>query len=84
MAYVVKILKHASRQLKKLQRSDQERIRAEIDRLKEDPRHAGTKKLTNKSALYRARAGDLRILYFISDKASTVTVVEIAHRRDVY
>jgi mRNA interferase RelE/StbE len=33
---------------------------------------------------WRIRIGDYRVIYMIDDKAETVTVVRVKHRREVY
>ena len=47
------------------------------------PRPQAVEKLSGQEK-YRIRQGDYRVLYSIDDTAETVTVVKIAHRRDVY
>jgi len=42
------------------------------------------KKLKAEEGFYRVRAGDYRIVYTIDDATSTVVVVKIAHRSEVY
>jgi mRNA interferase RelE/StbE len=37
-----------------------------------------------KTALYRIRSGDYRVVYFIKKDVLIVLVVEIGHRREVY
>jgi mRNA interferase RelE/StbE len=60
-----------------------ERVGGAIDRLAEDPRPVGSKKLADVDA-YRIRAGDYRIIYAIKDASLIVLVVKVADRRDVY
>ena len=54
--------------------------------LKQTPRrHPNIKPLKGRlSGSFRYRAGDVRVVYVIADKAATVTVLTIANRRDVY
>jgi mRNA interferase RelE/StbE len=33
---------------------------------------------------YRIRQGNMRVLYEVDDRLTTVTIVRIGHRRDVY
>ena len=84
MSYKVEISKGASKQLKKLSSSLQERIRMKIDALATEPRPNEVKKLKNREYGYRIRVGDYRILYDIFDDILLVTVVEIGHRSKVY
>jgi mRNA interferase RelE/StbE len=57
-----------------------------FDGLKETPtKHPNVKLLKGRLAgLSRFRVGDYRVVYLINESARTVTVVTIAHRRDVY
>ncbi|GAA6620661.1 type II toxin-antitoxin system RelE family toxin [Scytonema sp. NUACC26] len=83
MTYSIEIKPAAAKQIRKLPRDVQERIGARLNELALNPRLDGVKKLTN-SELYRARAGDYRIIYQIQDNVLLVTVVRVGHRRDVY
>ena len=59
------------------------RIIERIDSLSENPRPAGSQKLSGQER-YRIRQGRYRILYSIQDDALTVWVVKVAHRKHVY
>lgn len=83
MTYRVDIASHASRQIRKLDRSAQKIVVDAIADLATDPRPAGCKKLRGRRA-WRIRTGDYRIIYDIDDGVLTVTVVQAGHRRDVY
>ncbi len=77
------IEKSARRFLERLAQKDRAKIIALIDKLKENPRPRGCKKLSGRE-VYRIRYRDHRILYFIEDRLMTVFVTEIGHRRDIY
>ena len=62
---------------------DRTRLVAKIHSLAIDPRPPGCQKLTG-SEKYRVRQGAYRVVYSIEDDRSVVTVVRVAHRRDVY
>jgi mRNA interferase RelE/StbE len=48
-------------------------------------RHPNIKKLVGPfKGLYRLRAGDYRIIYWIDEKKKTVFVLRIAHRKEAY
>jgi len=84
--YTLLTLPAARRQLRKLQRTTNAKaqdIIAGIMSLAEDPRPPASKKLVNRSEL-RLRIGDYRILYLVDDVRRTVTILVIAHRREVY
>jgi mRNA interferase RelE/StbE len=81
--YEVEILRTALKELRRINRQDQQRIAKVIDGLSEDPRPAASKKLTG-SEDWRIRVGAYRIVYRIQDQPLLVLVLRIAHRRDVY
>lgn len=60
------------------------RIDPKILSLAENPRPAGCKKLQGHKDVYRIRVGAWRVVYAITDEDRIVTIVRIAHRRDVY
>ena len=81
--YRVIVRKSVSKDLKGLPRKDVRRILATIKSLADDPRPAGTKKLSGQER-YRLRQGNYRILYEIEDDRLIVCVVRVGDRRDVY
>jgi mRNA interferase RelE/StbE len=60
------------------------RIWPRIERLAVVPRPPGCKKLKTGDKQWRIRVGDYRLVYEIEDKAKTVDVTRVAHRREVY
>jgi mRNA interferase RelE/StbE len=84
VTYTVELKPAAVRDLKKPDRGNQKRIVQVIESLQADPRPPSTKKVQYARNLYRAKAGDYRILYQIDDENSRVLVVRIRHRREVY
>jgi mRNA interferase RelE/StbE len=52
--------------------------------LAENPPPPGFKKLMGYRNYWRIRVGDWRIVYTIDDGEHVVTVMRIAHRREVY
>jgi mRNA interferase RelE/StbE len=52
--------------------------------LEQNPRPPGVFKLSGRENQWRLRVGDYRIVYEIDDTAELVTVLRIAHRRQVY
>ena len=48
----------------------------------DNPRPPGVKKLSGGG--YRVRVGTYRVVYDVDDKAMTVTVFRVKHRKDVY
>lgn len=90
MKYEVIYKKSAEKELGKLPKRIALQIAEEIDKLGDNPRPHGYKKLTNYQVphapkdLYRIRVGDYRAVYSIEDNVITVVVFQIAHRRDIY
>ena len=81
--YKIFIKRSAGKELNKIRGQDHEKIIQKIQGLANDPRPNGVKKLSGEEK-YRVRQGDYRILYKIVEEIITITVVRIAHRKDVY
>jgi len=60
------------------------RIDHKILVLAENPRPAGCRKLRGYKDLWRVRVGDWRVLYAIDEVAKRVSIIRVAHRREVY
>jgi mRNA interferase RelE/StbE len=86
MAYSIEIAPAAERQLKAIRsKTLQQRIVDHILELKTNPRPPGIEKMQgSEEDLYRLRVGDYRIIHHIQDQASTILVVKIGHRKDIY
>ncbi len=84
MAYRVVIEDGATRALRRLDRDIQRKVVAKLERLEENPRPPGSKKLEGAEDLYRVRVGDYRVVYRIERQELLVLVVRVAHRSDVY
>ena len=85
--YEVRLARRAVRSLEDLQRRDQQRIRAAIDLLAENPRPPSCVSLQGEVGVYRVRVGDYRIVYEVLDQVLVVQVVQVVrvgHRREVY
>ena len=84
MTYKVLFEPAAKRQLKKLPIAIQQGLRPFIDKLAENPRPLGCKKLKGRKDQYRIRSGTYRIIYTVKDTALIVTVISLGHRREAY
>ena len=84
MAYTVTFKASALKQTEKLPGTVAPRIVAKAASLAHDPRPPGCVKLAGGANLWRVRVGEHRIVYAIDDKAETVDVRIVAHRREVY
>jgi mRNA interferase RelE/StbE len=82
--YRVDIARRALKALAALPRGEQQRVRAAIDLLADNPRPPGCTKLTGEDDAYRVRVGVYRIVYEVRDDRLLVHVVRVGHRRDVY
>lgn len=82
--YTVEVARRAVKSIAKLPRPEQQRVRAAIDLLADEPRPPGCTKLAGEDSVYRVRIGDYRILYEVIDVRLVIHVVRVGHRRDVY
>lgn len=82
--YKVEILPSVIRKdLAKLPSGDVHKVMHRIKLLGDDPRPIWAKKLSGREE-YRARQGNYRILYIITDTIKVVRVTKVSHRRNVY
>jgi mRNA interferase RelE/StbE len=81
--YNITIKKSAAKELQDIPKKDLVKIIKHIQPLAENPRPAGSQKLSSQ-AQYRIRQGDYRIVYAIDDRQHVVDIVKIGHRREVY
>ena len=88
--YIIEFTNKAEKDLSKLPKQTISRILEKIDKLVDDPRPSGYKKLTDfhvsnaPDDLYRIRIGDYRVIYAIEEEIITITVVKVAHRKEIY
>ena len=82
-SYNLLIKASAAKELEVTPKKDRERLAARMRGLATTPLPPGSENLSGEEK-YRIRQGDYRILYSIEDASSTVTVVKIGHRREVY
>ncbi len=82
--YEVKLATSAAKEFRSLPLELKRRIGAVIDRLSQDPRPPGVRKLVGHERLYRIRVGQYRVVYEVDDKEQLVRVTRIRHRREVY
>ena len=81
--YKLELKPSALRDLLRLPRLIQKRVAEKIDALAKDPFPRGSTKLEALDDLWRIRIGDYRVVYEIDNRAKTVDVTRIAHRRAV-
>ena len=80
----VRLARRAARALSALQRREQQRIRAALDLLADNPRPPNCIAMQGEDSVYRVRVGDYRIVYEVLDAVLLVHVVRIGHRREIY
>ncbi|MBT9149793.1 MAG: type II toxin-antitoxin system RelE family toxin [Dehalococcoidia bacterium] len=81
--YSVCILRGAIKDIADLPKEYARLASEHIDRLRENPRPPGAKKLRGTTD-YSLRVGVYRILYDIDDSPRIVTVYRVKHRREAY
>ncbi|MEV0676836.1 type II toxin-antitoxin system RelE/ParE family toxin [Actinosynnema sp. NPDC050436] len=85
MSYEIEWTASALRELHKLDKQTGRRIALAVTALGTDPRPPGCRPLTGQPAgVMRIRIGDHRVIYQVEDSRVLVTVVRVAHRREVY
>ncbi len=83
-SYRVELTRSAEKDLRRIDKSNIATIYHGVERLANDPRPHGVKKLSGADRTYRIRIGDYRVVYEIEDDVLLVLVIRIAHRKDVY
>ncbi|AKK02492.1 type II toxin-antitoxin system RelE family toxin [Corynebacterium epidermidicanis] len=84
MTYGIRYSNAAAKSLRKLQKKEQVSIVRTIERLQNDPRPAGVKKIMGGAGELRIRVGNFRIIYEIQDGVLLILVLAIGHRCEVY
>jgi len=82
--YLVEYTPAAARQIRKLNKIIQARLKSKIGMLSENPRPHGSKKLKSFEKSYRIRVGDYRVIYEIHDDVLLVLIMKVGPRREVY
>ena len=72
-----------AKDLRGIPKTEVRRLLKRIEALTNDPRPAGSEKLTGRD-LYRIRQGVYRIVYSVDDAAVVIEVIKVGHRREVY
>jgi len=84
MKYSIFYKRSASEELLQSPANIAHKVKATINNLSDNPRPQGCKKLKGSINEYRIRIGNYRVIYTITDTILIVTVIKIAHRKDVY
>ena len=83
MTYKPLILRRAQKERSELPESAYGRVKLAIQKLADDPRARGSRKLSGRDG-WRIRVGEYRVIYEIDNSNRSITVLHIGHRRDVY
>ena len=81
--YKIYFRESVEKDFKAITKKDIRKILHRIESLAVEPRPLGCEKLTGQER-YRVRQGQYRISYSVQDKESTVWIVKVGHRKDVY
>jgi mRNA interferase RelE/StbE len=81
--YKLLFKKSVAKDLRVLPKSDVKKILQRINKLAENPRASGSKKLSGQE-FYRVRQGVYRIIYEIIDDQLIVQVIKVTHRSKSY
>ena len=83
MTYKIIIKPSAQKDLDGFSNKELVRFAKRLTLLEDNPRPVGVQKLTDEEG-YRIRSGKYRILYVIDDKAKSIFIYRIKHRKDAY
>ena len=84
MVYKIAFKPVVKKDFRKLSTQDATRVRKAIDALATNPKGKGCSRLKAKEKLWRKRVGSIRIVYEIIEQTLIVTIINVAHRKDVY
>ncbi len=85
MTYEIEWTAPALRELRKLDKPLARRILTAVTKLGSNPRPPGVRALTGQPpGTMRLRVGRYRVVYVIQENLILVTVVRVAHRREVH
>ena len=82
MTYEIHFTDKALKQLKKLDKADQERIIKALERIRIRPETYLTKLVGDQG--YRLRVGDYRIILDIIEQKLIILVLMVGHRKNIY
>lgn len=70
--------------LRKLPKEIVSRVVEKVGALANDPKPAGSVKLSNSECAFRIRVGDYRVIYEIWEADQQIEIQRIRHRKDAY
>ncbi len=81
--YKIYFRESVEKDFRAIPKKDTRKILHRIKSLTLEPRPSGSEKLTGQER-YRIRQGHYRIVYSVQDKESTIWIVKVSLRKDVY
>ncbi|MGK2863148.1 MAG: type II toxin-antitoxin system RelE family toxin [Chitinophagaceae bacterium] len=82
--YRITFKRSAQKELADISKPYNQNIVTAIDKLAEDPRPDGVKKLKGENNAYRIRVSNYRVIYTIEEVIKIVEIQRIRHRKDVF
>ena len=82
--YEVLLERRVERELERLPAGAFGRVIQHLQRLAENPRPHGCRKLVGSQSDWRIRVGEYRVVYEIDDEAEVVRVMRVRRRKDIY
>jgi mRNA interferase RelE/StbE len=82
-SYKILIKPSAVKEIEAIAQRDRQRIVARIQGRSTNPRPPGCEKLSGQER-YRVRQGVYRIVYSINDGESSLLIVKVGHRKEIY
>ncbi|MCK4938511.1 MAG: type II toxin-antitoxin system RelE/ParE family toxin [Methanosarcinales archaeon] len=82
MTYDIIFSDKALRQLKKMEKNDQKRIIAVLERIRIRPEVFVTKLVGDPG--YKIRVGDYRVIMDVDNKKLHILILKVGHRKNVY
>ena len=83
-SYEIRWRRSAKKELRKLPQEARRRLLKAIERLREDARPPGCRKMVGSQSAYRLRVGDYRIVYTILAGELVIEIVRVGSRKDAY
>ena len=84
MMHEVDLERSAQRDLRSLPKNIFKNVILHIKALANNPRPPGCRKLTGSENDFRIRIGVYRVIYEVDDRARTVKIFRVRHRREAY
>jgi mRNA interferase RelE/StbE len=82
--YELTFSRPARKDLRGLPADMQDRVLEAVERLRNNPRPQGCKKLKGSDDTFRIRVGDYRVIYEVHDQQVIVLIIRVRHRKDAY